>query len=138
MGEDRLRVAMARPWAAVSWKPYLAKLYAGPRTADFGECRDRIMASLHWPGYPKAFSRTTRTNHDSAKARLADVMAPVLVVMGGQDPRLPSLASGGRLDRPRPGREVVMVPEAGHYPQSQRPDTTTGVVRHFLESVTRA
>ena len=31
---------------------------------------------------------------------------------------------------------VVMVPEAGHYPQSQRPDITAGAVLRFLESVT--
>jgi hypothetical protein len=29
-----------------------------------------------------------------------------------------------------------MVSEAGHYPQSQRPDITTGAVLRFLESVT--
>jgi pimeloyl-ACP methyl ester carboxylesterase len=28
-----------------------------------------------------------------------------------------------------------MVPEAGHYPQSQRPDITIGAVLRFLESV---
>jgi pimeloyl-ACP methyl ester carboxylesterase len=28
-----------------------------------------------------------------------------------------------------------MVPEAGHYPQSQRPGITTGAVLRFLESV---
>ena len=31
--------------------------------------------------------------------------------------------------------QVVMVPEAGHYPQSQRPDITTAAVVRFLESV---
>jgi len=31
---------------------------------------------------------------------------------------------------------VVMVPGAGHYPQSQRPGLTTGAVLRFLESVT--
>ena len=28
-----------------------------------------------------------------------------------------------------------MVPEAGHYPQSQRPDITTGAVLRFLATV---
>ncbi len=32
--------------------------------------------------------------------------------------------------------QVVMVPEAGHYPQSRRPGITTGAVLRFLESVT--
>jgi len=31
--------------------------------------------------------------------------------------------------------EVVMVPEAGHYPQSQRPDLTKDAVVRFLETV---
>lgn len=31
--------------------------------------------------------------------------------------------------------QVVVVPEAGHYPPSQRPDITTAAVLRFLESV---
>ena len=30
---------------------------------------------------------------------------------------------------------VVMVPEAGHYPQSQQPDVTTDAVLTFLETM---
>ena len=41
-----LRAAMARPWAALSWKSYLPKLYAGRRAADFGSYRDQVVASL--------------------------------------------------------------------------------------------
>jgi pimeloyl-ACP methyl ester carboxylesterase len=31
--------------------------------------------------------------------------------------------------------QVVMVPEAGHYPQSQRPDLTTDAILRFLATV---
>ena len=31
--------------------------------------------------------------------------------------------------------EVVMVPEAGHYPHSQRPDVTTQAIVRFLEAL---
>jgi pimeloyl-ACP methyl ester carboxylesterase len=131
-----LRVAMAPPWAAISWKSYLPKLYAGRRPADFGEYRDQVVASLRRPGYAKAFPATTRTSDDPAEARLADVTAPVLVVMGEQDPdfRDPR-AEGDWLARALRG-QVVMVSGAGHYPQSQRPGITTGAVLRFLESVT--
>jgi pimeloyl-ACP methyl ester carboxylesterase len=81
-----LRAAMARPWAALSWKSYLPKLYAGRRPADFGPYRDQVVASAGW---------------------IAQAM----------------------------DAEVVMVPEAGHYPQSQRPDITTGAVLRFLAAV---
>jgi len=112
-----------------------AHLRPGRRPADFGEYRDQVVASLRRPGYAKAFSRTTRTSHDPAEARLADVTAPALVVMGEQDPdfRDPR-AEADWIARALGGR-VVMVPEAGHYPQSQRPGITTGAVLRFLESV---
>ena len=131
-----LRVAMAPPWAAISWKSYLPKLYAGRRPPDFGEYRDQVIASLRRPGHAKAFSATTRASHDLAEARLADVTAPALVVMGEQDPDFPDPRAEADWIARALGAQVVMVPEAGHYPQSQRPDITTGAALRFLESVT--
>jgi len=84
-----LRAAMARPWAALSWKAYLPKLYAGRRPADFDAYRDQVAASIRRPGYARAFALTTRTSHPAAHARLAEVTAPVLVVMGERDPDFP-------------------------------------------------
>jgi pimeloyl-ACP methyl ester carboxylesterase len=130
-----LRAAMAPPWAAISWKSYLPRLYAGRRPADFGEYRDQVVASMRRPGYAKAFSRTTRTSHDPAQARLADVTAPALVVMGEQDPDFPDPRAEADWIARALRAQVVMVPQAGHYPQSQRPDITTGAVLRFLESV---
>jgi pimeloyl-ACP methyl ester carboxylesterase len=130
-----LRAAMARPWAAASWKSYLPKLYAGRRPADFDAYRNQVVASLRRPGYARAFSLTTRTSHAAAEARLAAVTAPVLVVMGEQDPDFPDPAGEAGWIKRALHAEVVMVPEAGHYPQSQRPDITTGAVLRFLAVV---
>jgi len=130
-----LRVAMAPLWAAISWKSYLPKLYAGRRPADFAEYRDQVVASLRRPGYARAFSLTTRTSHAAAEARLADVTAPVLVVMGEQDPDFPDPRTEADWIASAFHCQAVMVPEAGHYPQSQRPDITTGAIQRFLESV---
>jgi pimeloyl-ACP methyl ester carboxylesterase len=130
-----LRVAMARPWAAASWKMYLPKLYAGRKPADFDEYRAAVVASLHRRGNAKAFSLTTRTNHDASEARLADVSAPVLVVMGEQDPDFPDPKAEADWIAQALHGEVVMVPEAGHYPQSQRPDVTTAGVVRFVGTV---
>lgn len=126
------RVAVARPWAAVSWKLYLPKLYAGRRPADFDEYRGQVVASLRRPGYAKAFSLTTRTSHAPAEARLADVLAPTLVVMGEQDPDFPDPQVEADWIGEALRAEVVMVPEAGHYPQSQRSDITVDAVLRFL------
>ncbi len=130
-----LRVAMAPLWAAVSWKSYLLKLYAGRRPADFGEYRDQVVASLRRPGYARAFSLTTRTSHACAQARLAEVTAPALIVMGEQDPDFSDPRNEADWIATALRAQVVMVPEAGHYPQSQRPDITTGAVLRFLATV---
>jgi pimeloyl-ACP methyl ester carboxylesterase len=130
-----LRVAMAPLWAAISWKSYLPKLYAGRRPADFGEYRDQVVASLRRPGYARAFSLTTRTSHEAAEARLAEITAPALIVMGEQDPDFGDPAGEAAWIAQAIRAQVVMVPEAGHYPQSQRPDITTGAVLGFLATV---
>jgi pimeloyl-ACP methyl ester carboxylesterase len=130
-----LRAAMARPWAALSWKSYLPKLYAGRRPADFGPYRDQVVASLRRPGYAWAFCLTTRTSQAAAQARLAEVTVPALIVMGEQDPDFRDPAAEAAWIARAIRGQVVMVPEAGHYPQSQRPDITTGAVLRFLAAV---
>ena len=58
-----LRVAMAPPWTAISWKSYLPKLYAGRRPADFSEYRDQVIASIRRPGYFDAEYKLMATFH---------------------------------------------------------------------------
>jgi len=130
-----MRLAMARPWEAALWKAYMPKLYAGRKPDDFEAYRRSVVASLRRPGYAKALALTSRTSHAPAEARLGDVSAPTMVVMGERDPDF----SDPRVEADWIGRalraEVVMVPEAGHYPQSQRPDVTTDAVLRFLKTL---
>jgi pimeloyl-ACP methyl ester carboxylesterase len=130
-----LRVAMAPLWAAASWKSYMSKLYAGRRPGDFDEYRVSVVAALRRPGYAKAFSLTTRTDHDPAEARLAEVSTPTMVIMGEQDPDFPDPASEAAWIGRTLHAEVVMVSQAGHYPQSQQPELTTEAIRRFLRSL---
>ena len=53
----------------------------------------------------------------------------------GQSSSVPPIPETSYLSRRALHGQVVMVPEAGHYPQSQRPDITTAAVLRFLESV---
>lgn len=130
-----LRTAMAPLWAAAAWKAYLPKLYAGRRPVDFDEHRHDVVASLRRPGYAKAFSLTTRTDHGPAEASLPMVSAPTLVVMGEQDPDFPDPAAEASWLAEALHGEVLMVADAGHYPQSQQPELVTSAVVTFLESV---
>ena len=130
-----LRVAMARPWAAKSWNSYLPKLYKGQLPVDFDEYRRTVVASLRRPGYAKSFSLTTRTDHAMAESRLGEVAAPTMVVMGELDPDFPDPHAEAEWISHTLHGSVVMVPDAGHYPQSQQPDITTKSVLSFLEEV---
>ena len=106
----------------------------GPFVRDPAEARSQRLPAAR-PGYARAFSLTTRTSHAAAQAQLTGVRAPVLVVMGEQDPDFPDPAGEADWIAQALGAQVVMVPEAGHYPQSQRPGITTGVVLRFLATV---
>ena len=131
----RTLALMAPSWAAAMWKLYLPKLYAGERPSDFDDYRDRVIASLRRPGYAKAFSLTTRLSHDPAEARLADVTAPTLILMGSRDPDFKDPRAEADWIAGRLRATVVMVEEAGHYPQSQQPRATFDAMDSFVMDV---
>ncbi len=135
-----LRVAMARPWGARAWVSYLPKLNAGERPEDFDAHLAAISHSLSRPGYARAFWQTTRqTTHAPVEARLADISAPTLVIMGELDPDWTDPAAEAQWIATTLGGEVVMVPDAGHYPQSQQPGITAASILALLARVaTRA
>jgi pimeloyl-ACP methyl ester carboxylesterase len=117
-----LRIAMATPWAALSWKAYAPKLYAGRRPTDLDAYLATVIASLRRPGYAKAFARTTRTSHADAEAALGQVSAPTLIVMGQRDPDFPDPRVEADWIAAALNGDVVMADESGHYPQSQEPE----------------
>jgi pimeloyl-ACP methyl ester carboxylesterase len=132
-----LRVALAAPWAAATWKLYLPRLYAGGTAEDHDQYVATVVASLRRPGYARAFSRTTRLSHAPAEARLSQVTAPTLVLMGEQDPDFPDPQAEAEWIAEALHGRAVMVPEAGHYPQSQQADTVAAAVVDFLAEVGR-
>ena len=130
------RALMARPWAAAMWKSYLPKLYTGEKPGDFAQHRANVSASLHRPGYTKAFSLTTRTDHTVAERRLRDVHTPTLVVMGERDPDFKNPNAEAAWIAQALHADTVMVADSGHYPQSQQPDITNRAVLRFLSRTT--
>jgi pimeloyl-ACP methyl ester carboxylesterase len=126
---------MAPFWIATTWKAYMPTLYSGRKPVDFDSYRASVVASLRRPGYAQAFSLTTRTDHAPAEAVIPKVTAPTLVVMGERDPDFKDPVAEARWIGERLNAEVLMVPDSGHYPQSQQPELTSAAVVRFLESV---
>jgi pimeloyl-ACP methyl ester carboxylesterase len=132
-----MRLAMLRPWAGLVWRGYLPKLYAGQQPADQREYLDAVAAAMARPGYTKAFSRLgTHLDHSVVEPRLSEVQTRALVIMGELDPDFPDPKAEADWIVEHLDARAVMVPEAGHYPQSQRPDVVTPAVLEFLAEVT--
>jgi pimeloyl-ACP methyl ester carboxylesterase len=130
-----MRLLMGGPWARAAWASYLPKLSPGRRPEDFAQHRAAIVASMRRPGYTQAFRKTTRTNHAIAEAAIGDVRAPALVVMGERDPDFRDPAGEARWLSERLTAEVVMVPDAGHYPQAEYPEIVGPPVLAFVSRV---
>jgi len=130
------RILTARPWAATVWKGYLPSLYKGTRPADFDQYLASVVAGLRRPGYAKAFSLTSHTSHDEAERSLPLVTAPALVVMGALDPDFKDPAAEAAWIAAQVHADAVMIPDSGHYPQSQQPTATADALLPFLAKTT--
>ena len=131
-----LHLLMARPWAAAAWKAYVPKLYAGNRPEDFTDYLGAVIASIKGPGYTRAFSLTTRTDHTQPGTSLAAITLPTLVVMGEKDPDFPDPKEEADWISRALGGTTVMIEDAGHYPQSQQRGRTSAAIIRFLHTCT--
>jgi pimeloyl-ACP methyl ester carboxylesterase len=137
LAELSFRLGLLRPWGPRVWYAWYARLYPGRQPEDLDAHRARIRESLAQPGHWDAFIRTTHTDHAYAEARLDDVAAPALVIMGEADPDFGDPAAEAKFIGDRLGGRVVMVPKAGHYPHAEYPEVVTPEVLRFLADEAR-
>jgi pimeloyl-ACP methyl ester carboxylesterase len=130
-----MRVAMQPWWARSVWRAYVPSLYAGRRPADFDEHLAAMLGALGRPGRTRAFCRTTHTSHAIAGRLIGSVTAPSMVVMGELDPDFPDPAAEAAWIVDQLAGELLLVPEAGHYPHAQRPDVVAPAVVEFARKV---
>lgn len=130
-----VRALMAPLWAAQSWGAYLPKLYAGAKPADLDRYKASVIAAMKAPGHARAFSLTTRTTHEPARRALSGVRTPTLVVMGERDPDFPDPRGEAQWIADQLDAEVLLVPDAGHYPHSQRPDVVSPTIAAFARTI---
>ena len=129
------RIALGGPWARLVWLALYPSFFPGRRGDDYTAHRAAIARSLRRPGRRRALSATTRTSHAPVEAVLDRIQAPTLVVMGTQDPDFPDPAAEAELVAERLRGRFVLIPEAGHYPQSEFPELTTPVIVEFARQV---
>ncbi len=122
------RAALLKPWGPAAFMSYYPKWLPGERPEGYDEHTAAVAANLRRPGHWKAFVRTTHTSHAPAEARIGDVRAPAVVVMGTDDVDWKDPAAEAAWIGERLGAEVVMAPGVGHYPQTQAPGLVADAV----------
>src|SRR4051812_36233688 len=79
------RLALLKPWGPAAFMSFYPRWTPGVRPEGYDKHAAAVSANLRRPGHWKAFVRTTRTSHEPAEARIRDVTAPTVVVMGAAD-----------------------------------------------------
>ncbi|MCP4418862.1 MAG: alpha/beta fold hydrolase [Chloroflexi bacterium] len=73
-------------------------------------------------------------NRADSTAMLDDIDVPVLIVHGAEDQLIP-VSEAKMMHEAIPNAELVVVPDAGHLPNLEQPDTFNDAVIDFLEAV---
>ena len=127
---------MSGPWAPAMWTSYLPKLYPGHKPDDFAEHRTAIAAALKKPGHRKAFTATTRTSHPAGRGAAGPGQGAHLRGDGRLRPDFDDPTGEARWIADRLDGEVLIVPEAGHYPHEQYPDIVNPALVRYCRQAT--
>jgi pimeloyl-ACP methyl ester carboxylesterase len=129
------RLLLVKPWGPAAWQAYYRRSYPGRPDERLAEHQREMRAALRRGDHWRSFLKTTRTSHAPAEARLAEVSAPALVVMGEKDQDWPDPAAEARFVADALSAELVMVPDCGHYPQAEYPEIVNPAVVAFAQRV---
>jgi pimeloyl-ACP methyl ester carboxylesterase len=129
-----LRVMMAWPWGRLAWGSYLPSLYPKHKPADFEAYRAALLRNLAEPGRMVSLRGMMFASKAPCEARIGEVRARALVVMGSRDPDFQDPAAEAKLVAQRLRGEVVMIDGAGHYPHAEVPGEVAPVIVRFLDA----
>jgi pimeloyl-ACP methyl ester carboxylesterase len=129
-----MRAMVMKPWGPLAWRAYLRSAFPGRKPVE-AELEPELMASLRRGSHWRSFVATTRTTHDPAERVIDAVRAPALVVMGAADPDWPDPTAEARWAAERLNAELVIVPDAGHYPMSEYPEIVNPALSAFAAKV---
>jgi len=127
-----LKVAFMRPWGIAAWSTYYGSLYPTSKPADFDEYRASLRRNLSEPGRLDALRAQLDAPKAACEARIPEVKAPVLVIMGSKDPDFGDPKAEANLVASRLHGQLVMIDGAGHYPHAEMPNEVGPGIIKFL------
>jgi pimeloyl-ACP methyl ester carboxylesterase len=127
-----LKVAMMRPWGPSFWSMYYGSLSKAAPPADLDSYRSALVANLKQPGRIEATKSLIFASQAPCEARIPEVHAPVLVVMGTRDSDFDDPAAEADWVATHLHGKKLMVDGAGHYPHVEYPDIVAKAVIDFM------
>ncbi len=128
-----LKVAMMRPWGPSFWSMYYGSLYKTAPPADLSSYREALAANLTQPGRIEATKAMIFASQAPCEARIGQVHAPVLVVMGTRDSDFSDPAAEADWVATHLHGKKLMVQGAGHYPHVEYPEVVAPAVIGFIK-----
>jgi pimeloyl-ACP methyl ester carboxylesterase len=128
-------VLFADPWGPAVWQRYYGTLYPSRKPADFAAYTAALAANLRQAGRMRALRGMMLSPKAAAEARVSQVKAPALVVMGTRDPDFKDPVAETRWLSDALHARVQLIEGAGHYPHAERPDETGPAVVAFLQTI---
>jgi pimeloyl-ACP methyl ester carboxylesterase len=129
-----LKVAAMRPWGPSFWSMYYGSLYKSAPPADLDSYRAALVANLKEPGRIEATKALIFASQAPCEARIPDVHAPVLVVMGTRDSDFDDPAAEADWVATHLHGKKLMVDGAGHYPHVEYPEVVAPAVIDFVNA----
>ena len=132
-------ILLIGPWKVAGWIMFYKTLYPTRKPDDFDQYLDKLSANLHEPGRFAALKGLGFSPKTASAERIDRVRTPALVVMGTKDPDWPDPAAEAAwiIDHLSES-SLLLVEDAGHYPQTEIPEKVTPGVLDFLAEVRQA
>lgn len=131
-------VLLSGPWKVWGWTTFYKTLYPTRKPDDFDSYLEQLAANLHEPGRFSALKGLGFTPKTESEQRIGRVQAPTLVVMGNKDPDWPDPEVEANWIIEQLSGELLLVEDAGHYPQTEMPQNVTPGILNFLERISSA
>jgi pimeloyl-ACP methyl ester carboxylesterase len=131
------RAMFARPWGAASWSMYYGgPLNKGAKAPWLDEHVAAIRTSMRQPGRLRALlDLVLSLDHDDVIPSVPAVTAPALILVGDKDPDYKDPAAELAWMGEQLHADTVLVENAAHYAQHQRPDVVVPAVVAFAQSL---
>jgi pimeloyl-ACP methyl ester carboxylesterase len=122
----------APPWGPSAWMWYYGRLFPTRKPDDWLEYTAALKRNLGEPGRMDALRQMMNASKAASEARLGRVRAPVLIVMGSQDPDFKDPQGEAQWVAGQVKGAYQMIEGAGHYPHSEMPDIAGPKIVDFI------